>query len=69
MRHPRKPRSSVGDRVRWAHATSDPNKVDVSGIVMAVIASDFGLDDFTMYDVKFDFGTSTLYGTQIEAAQ
>jgi len=35
--------------------------------VLAVIPSDSGLDDFTMYDVQFEFGTFTLYGTQIEA--
>jgi hypothetical protein len=33
-----------------------------------VIASDWGFDEFTMYDAKFDFGTFTLYGTQIESA-
>jgi hypothetical protein len=44
-----------------------PGKVRVPGVVQMVIASDSGLDAFTMYDVKFDFGTFTLYA-QIEAA-
>jgi hypothetical protein len=46
---------------------SDSSKKAIPGKVIAVIPSDSGLADFAMYDVRFDFGTFTLYGTQIEA--
>ena len=62
----RRARFGVGDHVRWTRAVNDPNKVHVPGVVRAIIPSDFGLDEFTMYDVEFEFGTFTLYGTQIE---
>ena len=63
----RKVRYNIGDRVCWARPVADPIKITIAGVVLAVIPSDSGLDDFTMYDVQFEFGTFTLYGTQIEA--
>ena len=60
-------RFKTGDHVYWTRAVADPSKVRVPGVVQMVIPSDSGLDEFNMYDVKFDFGTFTLYGTQIEA--
>jgi hypothetical protein len=33
-----------------------------------VIASDSNLDEFTVYDIQFDFRTYTLYGTQLRPA-
>jgi len=52
--------------VCWTRAVADPNKVHIPGTVIDVIPGDSALDAFTMYDVKFEFGTFTLYGTQIE---
>jgi hypothetical protein len=31
-----------------------------------VIPNETGVDDFTLYEIKFDFGAFTLYGGQIE---
>jgi hypothetical protein len=62
----RKVRFNIGDRVCWTRAVADPTKITVAGVVLAVIPSDSGLDDFTMYDVQFEFGTFTLYGTQMK---
>jgi hypothetical protein len=59
-------RFRVGDHVCWTRAMGDPSKAELPGIVRSVFPCDSGLDDFTMYDVEFDFGTFTLYGTQIE---
>jgi len=56
----------IGDRVRWVRALKDLSKVHIPGVVLSVIPSDFGLEAFTMYDVQFDFGPCTVYGTQIE---
>jgi hypothetical protein len=46
-------RFQVGDRVCWTRAASDSStKTALAGIVLAVIHSDTGLDDFTKYDVR-----------------
>jgi len=55
------------DRVRWVRALSHPEYENAVGTVLDVIPNDASLDAFTMYDVEFQFGTFTLYGTQIEA--
>jgi len=56
----------VDDRVRWVRAVSSPETKDAIGIVTFVIPNDTGVEDFAMYDIKFSFGTFTLYGAQIE---
>lgn len=58
----------IGDRVRWGRAVPDPNLKDLTGVIVAIIPSDMDLPQFTMYDIKFDFGIYTLYGTQIRLA-
>jgi hypothetical protein len=50
------------DHVRWVRALSYPEYENA-----VVIPNDASLDAFTMYDVEFQFGKFTLYGTQIEA--
>ena len=54
-----------GDRVRWCRVDSDPSETEAQGTIVAVITSDADRPEFTMYDVEFDFGVVTLYGTQI----
>ena len=56
----------VGDRVRWRHAVPESNARNALGIVTTVIPNETGVDEFTLYEIKFDFGTFTLYGAQIE---
>ena len=56
----------VGDQVRWRHAVPDPNAKDALGTITAVIPNETGVDDFTLYEIQFDFGAFTLYGGQIE---
>ncbi|HYR89421.1 MAG TPA: hypothetical protein VE422_35425 [Terriglobia bacterium] len=60
---------NVGDRVEWVRAIPSPELKDIAGIVMAVIPNDQDLDDFYMYDIQFDFGLYTLYGTQLGPAK
>jgi len=61
------PQFNVGDSVRWVRALSYPEYKNSVGIVQAVIPNDNNLPGFTMYDVEFQFGLATLYGTQLEA--
>ncbi len=55
------------DRVRWVRALPNAEYENAVGTVRDVIPNDASLDAFTMYDVEFQFGTFTLYGTQIES--
>jgi hypothetical protein len=57
----------VGDQVRWVRAVSLPQYKNAVGTVELIIPDDTDIEDFTRYDIKFPFGTHTLYGTQIEA--
>ena len=59
----------IGDRVRWLRAVPDATKMDNIGIVTAVIPNDNNVDEFTLYDIKFDYGIYTLYGTQLRAVK
>jgi hypothetical protein len=65
---PNRPRFTKGDRVRWVRAVALPENRNAVGVIVAVIPNDTNVDDFTMYDITFPFGTLTLYGTQIEPA-
>ncbi len=56
----------VGDQVRWRHAVSELKAKNALGTITAVIPNETGVDDFTLYEIKFDFGAFTLYGGQIE---
>ena len=56
----------VGDRIRWQHAVPESNAKNALGIITAVIPNETGVDEFTLYEIKFNFGTFTLYGAQIE---
>ena len=58
----------IGDRVVWVRAVPDSRMKDIVGVVLAVIPNPSNLAQFTMYDVQFDFGTFTLYGTQLSPA-
>ena len=59
---------NIGDTVLWVRACSIDQQRPMVGRVLTVIASESALEEFTMYDVKFEFGTFTLYGTQLTAA-
>ena len=61
-------RFTIGDLVCWTHVVSDPSTIRLTGIIQAVTESDSGFEGFNMYDVKFAYGSVTLYGTQIEPA-
>ena len=56
----------VGDQVRWRHAFRESTAKNALGTITAVIPNETGVDDFTLYDIQFDFGTFTLYAAQIE---
>ena len=56
----------VEDKVRWVRARYSENKGAV-GTVFDVILSDTDIEDFNLYDIEFEFGKLTLYGTQIES--
>lgn len=56
----------VGDQVRWRHAVRDPTARNALGTITAVIPNETGVDDFTLYEIRFDFGAFTLYAAQIE---
>ena len=58
---------AVGDRVRWSRVNPDLGQPDIVGTIRTIIPHKRGLPALTMYQVEFDFGTFTLYGTQIEA--
>lgn len=50
----------------WVKTGAD-HQPEIIGTVLAVMPSDSKLDEFALYDVKFDFGTFTLHGTQLQA--
>ena len=56
----------VGDQVRWRHAVPDAKLANALGTITAVIPNETGVDDLTLYEIDFDFGAFTLYGSQIE---
>jgi hypothetical protein len=56
----------VGDQVRWRHAVPDSKLTNALGTITAVIPNETGVDDLTLYEIDFDFGAFTLYGSQIE---
>jgi hypothetical protein len=53
----------VGDQVVWI-TEAFHHKV---GIVTNVIPNDRELNEFTVYDVTFDFGLRTLHGSELQA--
>jgi hypothetical protein len=55
----------VGDQVRWTKAVSSPEYKNAVGTVELINPNDTGVEELTLYDIKFPFGTRTLYGTQI----
>ena len=59
----------IGDRVQWVRAVPGATKMDNIGTVTAVIQDDKNLDEFTLYDIKFDYGIYRLYGTQLRAVK
>ena len=61
-------RFNVGSRVRWVRALTLPEYKNAVGTVEFVIP-DLNVEEFTTYDIRFPFGTRTLYSTQIEDAQ
>jgi len=62
------PNFKVGDQVRWTKALVSSEYKNAVGTVEVVIPNDTGVEELTLYEIKFAFGTHTLYGTQIETA-
>jgi len=56
----------VGNKVRWRHAVHELEAEVALGTITAVIPNETGVDELTLYEIKFDFGAFTLYGAQIE---
>jgi hypothetical protein len=56
----------VGDQVRWQHGVPELKAKNALGAIIAVIPNETGVDELTLYEIKFDFGAFTLYGSQIE---
>jgi hypothetical protein len=59
----------IGDEVKWAWTALDKTKQNATGVVTFVIPSDTNVEEFAIYDVKFDFGSLTLHGTQLERTE
>ena len=57
----------VGDQVLWIDATSDVDKGSV-GTIVDFVPSIYGVGSFHLYEVQFDFGLRSLYGTQLTRA-
>jgi hypothetical protein len=55
---------SVGDRVRWSKAQFHKYQ-GAEGIIIRIVHIT-ALPEFTLYDVRFEFGTHTLLAEQIE---
>ena len=45
------------------------NAINALGAITAVIANETGVDELTLYEIQFDFGAFTLYGSQIEESR
>ena len=56
----------VGDHVRWVRAVASPECRNAIGVILAIVPDDRNSREFSIYEVRFTFGTRTLYGTQIE---
>jgi hypothetical protein len=56
----------VGDQVRWLHGVHELKEKNALGTITDVTPNETGVDEFTLYEIKFDFGAFTLYGSQIE---
>ena len=57
----------AGDHVRWIRAVPDSILKEVDGVVLEIVATD-KVEAFNLYKVQFEFGTYTLYGTQLKVA-
>jgi DNA-binding response OmpR family regulator len=53
-----------GKRVRWK-TQSDGGK-SVSGEIRRIVSSDMNMENFDLYEVRFDFGLLTLHGSELE---
>ena len=58
--------SSGREQSRFGNAVRESTARNALGTITAVIPNETGVDDFTLYEIKFDFGVFTLYGAQIE---
>ena len=56
----------VGDQVRWLQGVPELKAKNALGTITGVIPNETGVDELTLYEIKFDFGAFTLYGSQIE---
>src|SRR5262245_34813704 len=54
----------IGDRVRWSNEKSGYSG-SVGIVVNVVLYDEQNLQDFNLYDVKFDFGALTLLGSEL----
>ena len=52
----------IGDRVLWFGAAPPAPAI---GTVLKIIPNDDNRSDFTLYDVEFGFGRSTLHGSEL----
>jgi hypothetical protein len=55
----------VGAKVRWKKTSFDATIQNATGVILHVLPSDVDVEEFTMYDVEFDFGIYTLYAIQL----
>jgi len=55
----------VGDEVRWRHGVPELKAKNALGTIIAVIPNETGVDELTLYEIQFDFGAFTLFGSQI----
>ena len=56
----------VGDRVRWSKAFSSDYK-NAEGTIVRIVPVR-AMPEFTLYDIRFEFGMHTLLASQIEPA-
>ena len=66
--HSRMALYKVGDYVCWTRAVSQPSFKNATGQVATILDNDTQVEDLTLYDVQFEFGLFTLYGTQLDPA-
>jgi hypothetical protein len=56
----------VGDRVRWINAlSSDYTKAEGTIVRVVPVTS---VPEFTLYDIRFEFGNRTVLGSHVELA-
>jgi len=67
VREDKIPIFKIGDHVRWIRGAASSQQKNAIGIVVEVMPDNENREAFTTYDIEFQFGIYTLYGSQIEA--